>query len=914
MRSRGDFFRAYMVSIAFIFVFIALIFLMLFSLGADNQDNEVFLQAPQQCPSSQDSECFISGADNADFKCINLQCVLSVCAPGYCDVDGVVSNGCEIACASQPIAPLSLTGTFAPAATLNPAGTTSVTFNAGVYEFTYTENSNVLAKYQIDINDLNGALVKKGSLRIYDALHGFYPVYDGGAKKMVVSNLLSPLQVAQQSTNTGFSHQQASNNVVKFVIPQTINGVTTTLVYFFEMKGKTLIIRSYEQLPGTSSPANFYRGFTFNCAAQLNNPAAFEMPYLADVPIARTGASGSEVFYSTYVDYTKSGSNGQISRITGNCGANTLQNSYDTLYRSKQPNPSTGIASVPPFEETAYVTVSSDVNDVVLAIHDALTTSRAALNNKVVFDIWWVPGGSQLAGNNLFEQSASLLTLLKGYGLTDLNVLHHLYAQHGRDCGYPDLFPSQTTFGGSTGMSQLAQTAASLGYLFGLDITFDMGHLHPNSIYTPTISSDFALDTLGNSIVAWNNPYCSLYPIGYMLKTDKRIKYAQLELAEGLASGPFSSIFIDVYTGKSLAGSVDYGYVSQYGTTLQQVYKNLKLLINFQKSAYASNGPVSGEGHTDDYSSRNYFSPVAESTEAEIKNGENALVIPDFELRRIKDFQVNQGMGYAGRWVSAGLVNQVTYLHPNDQYTTFYPTGPTGPPVPNINFDKYDATTLAFGHAGFMDMSTFAAGPSVGVAYPTLNEFINFWVQRYYIFRAIQEKYLSSSVDTIEYWDGSGFIDLNQALKINSFDFVNVRLKITYQNDLELYVNRHQTQNWVVNVGNPAVTYYLPSNGWVAIQPSSNFLQYSALVDANAQPSATGTRADYVKSADYIYMDARGISITFAGYNSQSINTNGIVVHKLNGAWQMTEQSDGTFIVTTIPVPAAPSDLGAVLQ
>ncbi len=901
--------------IVFYAMFILCLSVLIFYLIKPTELSELNLQ-PVSCTSATCS------LDNADGQCIDDKCVLTTCLVGYCNADGHVLNGCEVTCDSQQIIPMDLVDSFAPATTLNPLGVGRVTFNSatGIYEFDYSENGIALARYTINSKDL---FVQKGSLRIYDALHNFYPVYNGGAKKQIDAMVLSPLQVAEQSTTSTFAHEQIGN-VVKFSITTTNGGVTIGLVYLFEIVGKTLIIRSYEPLPQVTSYLNYYNSFTFSCATQVVNPVPVELSYLADVPITRGGSVGSEFFYSAYVDYSKSGSNNFISKISGPCGFNGYANYYNTNYVTKTSNPSTGLKQVLPFEEVAYVTVSNNVDDVVLAIHSAPDASRSLINNKVIFDNWRVESTNQLSGTTAFERSASLLEKLSNYGLTDLAVIHHQYSQHGRDCGYPDKFPFNALLGGDINMGVLKQKASTLGYLFGLDITFDMAQYHPNSEYDPAILiSDISLNFVGDLLFAWTNPGCNpsnanpVYPApseGYVLKANNRLKYAQSELNGAIVSGIFDSIFIDVYTAKNLAGSVDYDYSNLYGSTLQQVYRNLALLISFQKTKYASDGPVFGEGSKSPFSARNYYSSIVVGTDAEIIKGENAKIIPDFELKRIKTFQANHGVGYSGRWITAANIVgawQKNYLHPNDVWSTF----PNG--VNNVNFDKYDASTLAFGHTGFLETTTFGANNfagnlnNVGVPSPTLDEFVNFWVQRYYIFRAIQEKYLSSEVVSIEYFNEIDFINLDTALKIDNFDFVNVRLKIVYQNGLEMYLNLNQAQTWNVVVG--GVTHYLPSNGWVAIQSSTNFLQYSALVDSNAQPSAVGNRADYVRSADYIYADARGTSITFEGYN-QPITTNGIVVQKLNGNWQLTEQIDGTFSVNFIISPISPSNLQVNIQ
>ena len=911
-------------------IFIALIMFFIYVAFMSFSEEDVFIPLFQPVYCSSAVDCGV--VSNTDFQCINSQCVIATCAPAFCNDDGLVSNGCEIACASQMILPLDLTGTFAPATTLNILGQTMVNFvpsvgnlQYGVYTFTYTEEGIEKAKYTIDTSDIN---FQKGAIDVYDALHNFYVVSDGGAKKSVNGVVKSPLQVAQMTSSFDFV-SQLDGNVLKLSLAQTIptnTGLQTSgLNYFIELQGKTMIIRTYEQSPINSKANNFYSGWTSNCAVGVVDPQSFEMSYLPEVPITRTGSVGNEVFYSTYIDYTRSGSNAQISKIfgLGSCGTGTFRNSYDTSYVTRQPNPITGVTPVLPFEETFYITVSSDVKDVVLAVHEPINPSRAVVNNKVFLDYWTTDTTSQLSGTTSYEKTASKLQILKNYGLDNLAISYHFYAHRGRDCLYPDTSPanpslvfgsSSILFGGTSAMSVLANTAFLLGYLFGVDMTFDMGQdADLTNPYASELPINYAKNPAGNFILAWNNPNCVTAPNGYSIKTNKRLFYAMSELSDYILDGPFTSLFVDVYTAKSFAGSVDYDYTNDYGSTLKQVYLNLKLLLDFQKNKYGFDGPLFGEGHKNAYSSRNYFAGIVDSTEAEITNGENANVIPNYELEQVKPHQANQGMGYGGRWVADSILPwQVNYLHPDDVWTTF-PNGKQ-----NIDFSKQYATALAFGHMGMLETTTYGANNIVGsanyvgVPSPTLKDFNRRFIIGYYTFAAVQPLYLDYEVNSILYWNGVSFIDLNTALKQSNFDFYNVQLKINYASGLEIYINRHQTQNWEVNVN--GVNYILPPNGWV-YHRAPDLIGYSALFDANGLSSASGTRVDYVKSSDYVYFYPHRAINSFVGIDGTTVAGDKIIVQKSNG-WQLDEQIGNSFVITastTSQLPNSPSGLTATL-
>ena len=56
--------------------------------------------------------------------------------------------------------------------------------------------------------------------------------------------------------------------------------------------------------------------------------------------------------------------------------------------------------------------------------------------------------------------------------------------------------------------------------------------------------------------------------------------------------------------------------------------------------------------------------------------------------------------------------------------------------------------------------------------------------------------------------------------------FREAQIKITWANGLELYVN-HATSAWTRTI--QSITYTIPEDGFVAVQPSSGFVSFSAI-------------------------------------------------------------------------------------
>ncbi|GAA2580117.1 hypothetical protein GCM10010399_07370 [Dactylosporangium fulvum] len=159
-----------------------------------------------------------------------------------------------------------------------------------------------------------------------------------------------------------------------------------------------------------------------------------------------------------------------------------------------------------------------------------------------------------------------------------------------------------------------------------------------------------------------------------------------------------------------------------------------------------------------------------------------------------------------------------------------------------FDFDRYNSMAIAYGHTGF-----------IGELHHGM---VEQQVNAYYMFRAIQSQYLDTAVTVvaITYFGANGTsFDVNTAIK-NGYNFTKARLSIEYSNDLKIYLN-FSDNNWTVNVN--GTNYVLNRNGYVAVNPSEAFRQFSCLVN--------GERADYVDCTSYTYANPRGRTVDFGG-------------------------------------------------
>jgi PKD repeat protein len=163
----------------------------------------------------------------------------------------------------------------------------------------------------------------------------------------------------------------------------------------------------------------------------------------------------------------------------------------------------------------------------------------------------------------------------------------------------------------------------------------------------------------------------------------------------------------------------------------------------------------------------------------------------------------------------------------------------------------------------------------------------------YQITADLQPQFATAGSVDVGYLSGASFVDLKQAI-IDNVDFSNPRLRILYDNGLEIYANHNDT-DWVYSVA--GVTFTIPKDGWVAYNSQTGYLNFSA------QPAGYGYRFDYVVyPGKYEMIDGRGASTSYG-----SITGTDLKIVWENG---YTVEETGTFpldftITGTMPTPDA---------
>jgi hypothetical protein len=494
--------------------------------------------------------------------------------------------------------------------------------------------------------------------------------------------------------------------------------------------------------------------------------------------------------------------------------------------------------------ESIYLTVSPSLADVLPSVSNPQSSYKNTVATNLVFDNW-EPSDSPTPPVTFSNVNAQLQTLHNA-GVSNLWVLLHTWQNRGYDNGYPDVLPAKPDWGGDPGLVNVSQTAANCGYLFGL-------HENYVDFYTNATSwnaADCALNTNGLLKLAWFNTVSNIQ--SYEMKPTLASNYASHFAWLIHSNYSTTSAFLDVHSSMNPSDKVDYDVTNAPGAgtfleTLNQ-YRNLFELLRTNH-----NGPVSGEGcnhmlylgYIDDVEAQiNSGSMIPHGTNnpqgwwAVAPQGQWLPLLVDFDLLKLHDKTVVHGVGYLERFY-ADTNNTGT------NYTTYL----------KADVLEYMATELAYGHGGFIatpgrynyfdGTNTYNTNAFVEVAQLE---------QRHVL--PVQRLYANATPVSILYQNpnttNDDEVSVSDYIRRYPTTFANYgytnynymsQVRVTYDNGVVVCVNRHPSQQWQVQLGQPggwfdlnvvkglgvfqwtgytnATSYTLPpANGWVVYVPA----------------------------------------------------------------------------------------------
>lgn len=145
-------------------------------------------------------------------------------------------------------------------------------------------------------------------------------------------------------------------------------------------------------------------------------------------------------------------------------------------------------------------------------------------------------------------------------------------------------------------------------------------------------------------------------------------------------------------------------------------------------------------------------------------------------------------------------------------------------------FDRYLATTIAFGHVGVLpDPTTWGLASTV---------------KAYYMLHELQACYVGVPVESIRYHHDGNLLPVTEAVVSGAYH--TSQIAVVYENGLRVFVNGSHEGAWQVEYADRS--YLLPPAAFVAGMPDGP-LVYSA--------DAGSGRVDMAQCGDYLYCDTR---------------------------------------------------------
>lgn len=384
-----------------------------------------------------------------------------------------------------------------------------------------------------------------------------------------------------------------------------------------------------------------------------------------------------------------------------------------------------------PLQETAIVTVSPYLAEILPSVPSAPSPWIEDLSHRVIVDDWM--------GN--FEATRRTIETWQAHGLTDLLVQVHVWQNGGYDAKLPDVLPANESMGGDEGMKALSAAARAAGYRFGL-------HENYVDIYPDAPSWDESLvarNADGSLVKAWYNEATGIQSYGY--RADAIVPTARRFTPQVHERYDTTCSFIDVHCAVPPWFHVDFTAGQPVAGRFLPVWEAHTELWRMFREVH--HGPVLGEGNN-----HWYWSGRMDGAEAQVDGGEHHTPFPEFNLLKVHPLVVNHGMGYIPRWVEQG-----------------YGAGGLSRLCLELA-DKYRTQELLYGHAGFID--------SAWIPEPLLS------VKEAWMLKPLQERYAPARVVDTEYLVAEEWVDGSTALAVESTRVC----RIVYDNGLTLVVNQ----------------------------------------------------------------------------------------------------------------------------
>jgi hypothetical protein len=400
-------------------------------------------------------------------------------------------------------------------------------------------------------------------------------------------------------------------------------------------------------------------------------------------------------------------------------------------------------------------------------------------------------------GPGNYEKETERSRKLRAYGIEKLIQCNHEITW--RDGG--ESFTLRTRAapkkGGDPALKRYVAHQRSLGWLAGLYSNYT-DYAPVNEFWSP---DGVQRTSAGEWRTSW--PRC------YAEKPLKAVEFDARLAPQIEAKFHPNAAYTDVQTAVSPWSYTDYdARVPGAGTFAQTFYAYGELLRNDSR---VYGGPVFSEG-----TYQWLYAGLADGNYALAYDGRPLAkepLLPVFDLYQIHPRECDIGMGWTANFCDA----IPEWCKPENL---------------DHAIDRFLLHTLAYGHIGWLVEEAHGLARTC---------------RSYYMLQQVQARYGLKPPTRIAYWDGTNLVNVSEAL-IRDLPRTRRQLYVEYPGGLELWLNDHPTENWTVSPQPQRIE--LPPSGWAAITKDQTLFSSSALAGTN--------RADYLRSAAYIYLDGRG--------------------------------------------------------
>jgi hypothetical protein len=552
----------------------------------------------------------------------------------------------------------------------------------------------------------------------------------------------------------------------------------------------------------------------------LTAPRTIAVPYLTYgngprpcVLLSRAGTN--DIFASIRLDWYRS--NGSEPYAAESVSTNTARINGGVRYRPRTDGRRNLVF------ERLFITVSPMFEEVLPTVPNPV-----GLHAKDAVDRLW----QESWGPENYEQQMKRSRMLRAYGIEKLIQCNHEITW--RDGG--ESFTLRTRAapkrGGDSALQRYVAHQRGLGWLAGLYSNYT-DYAPVNEFWSPDGVQRLSD---GNWRSAW--PRC------WGEKPLKAVEFDALLAPQIKAKYNPNSAYTDVQTAVAPWGYNDYdARVPGAGTFAQTFYAYGELLRNDSR---VYGGPIFSEGYY-----HWLYAGLPDGNYALMYDGRPLAkepLLPVFDLYQIHSRECDIGMAWTAHFCE-GIPD---WRKPENLAGAI---------------DRFLLHTLAYGHIGWLVEEELGLDRTC---------------RSYYMLQQVQARYGLKVPSRIAYWDGTQLVSVSEAL-VRDLPRTRRQLYVEYPGGLELWLNDHPSEDWAVSTSIPSTAggvsqtseLVLPPAGWAAFTRDGALFSFSGRERGNRveerrtlkndvnHRDAKGTengphRVDYLRSAEYVYLDGRG--------------------------------------------------------